>query len=383
MVTWPCGAWRVAVYSNPYHEPQVCSAAPLLLTYDARTRTISSWSSHSGDPVQISAWSSHSSRELGGCREGDGPIVDGGVSGGGKDVGGGNGCGAGDAGDAVGYAVGYAVGDAARTTGDVGDAAEEERGARPLLSVYGSQAVLALGSKLMWLGAPHLPQAWLRRQRECETQLLQAARMQLPLATDSFVCKLVRAWLQLGPPADSPATADALTLRVVASGPSSVAVVFDGLPSGQVRQAPLEHPLGALLRARVGAFVARFAASRGGTAADGCGAGCGVNGGGGGGGDGGGGDDGGSGGSGDCGGGGGSGDGGNGEAAAAVKALHATTTMLTACVAASLPQLHGHGRSVKKVRTIVSNMATVYLVACHTLVGTACGSIYLHYIVWL
>ena len=43
-----------------------------------------------------------------------------------------------------------------------------------------------------------------------------------------LVCKLVRAWLQLGPPADSPATADALTPRVVASGPSSVAVVFVG-----------------------------------------------------------------------------------------------------------------------------------------------------------
>ena len=139
------------------HAPQICSAAPLLLTYDARTRTISSWSSHSGgEPVQIpiSTWSS---RELGGCREGDGPMVYGAVPGEGRDVpGGGNGCvvgGAGVAGDAVGDA-----GDA----GGLGDAEEEELGARPLLSAYGSQAVLALGGKLMWLGAPHLPQAQLR-----------------------------------------------------------------------------------------------------------------------------------------------------------------------------------------------------------------------------
>ena len=84
----------------------------------------------------------------------------------GKD-GGGNGCvvgGAGGAGDAVGDAVGDArdaVGDAGGA-GGAGDAGEEELGARPLLSAYGSQAVLALGGKLVWLGAPHLPQAQLR-----------------------------------------------------------------------------------------------------------------------------------------------------------------------------------------------------------------------------
>ena len=80
----------------------------------------------------------------------------------GKD-GGGNGCvvgGAGGAGDAVGDAR-DAVGDAGGA-GGAGDTGEEELGARPLLSAYGSQAVLALGGKLVWLGAPHLPQAQLR-----------------------------------------------------------------------------------------------------------------------------------------------------------------------------------------------------------------------------
>ena len=306
-----------------YHLPfttltmhQVCSAAPLVLTYDARTRTISSWSSHSGEPVQNLAWSF---REIRGAREGDGPIVSGGVTGD-ADGEGSNGCAAGDKGD---------KGDAA---GDVGDAAEEERGARPLLSVYGSQAVLALGSKLTWLGAPHLPQAWLRRQRECEAQLLQAARMQLPLAADSFVCKLVRAWLQLGPPTDSPQKKAAWLCWAVAS-PRSVSLSVTAPSStpaaaaGQVRLETLEHPLGVLLRARVSAFTARFTASRGGAAtkgeacygadggADGGGNGGGVDGGGddvcGGGGGGGGGGDGGGGGGGD---GGGEGEGGGDEA---------------------------------------------------------------------
>ena len=104
--------------------------------------------------IPISTWSS---RELGGCREGDGPMVHGAVPGEGRDLpGGGNGCVVGGAGG-----VGDAVGDAGDAGGS-GDAEEEELGARPLLSAYGSQAVLALGGKLMWLGAPHLPQAQLR-----------------------------------------------------------------------------------------------------------------------------------------------------------------------------------------------------------------------------
>ena len=202
--------------------------------------------------------------------------------------------------------------------------------------------------------------------------------MQLPLAADSFVCKLARAWLHIDHATPQWTAEVKLTWAVRTVADQLVKLTWAvGPPTdrpGQVRQESTEHPLGALLRARVGAFAARFAASRGGAVHEGgasCGDDCGadrggnsscVGGDGGGEGRGGGGSAGdGDGGGGDCGDGGdgvgggdvgGGGDGGSGEAANAVKALQATTTLLTACVAASLPQLHGHGRSVKKVRTI-------------------------------
>ena len=113
--------------------------------------------------------------------------------------------------------------------------------------------------------------------------------MQLPLAADSFVCKLARAWLHIehALPQWTAEVKFTWTVRTVADQLVKLTWAV-GPPAdrpGQVRQESTEHPLGALLRARVGAFAARFAASRGGAVHEGgascggddCGADCGGN----------------------------------------------------------------------------------------------------------
>ena len=107
--------------------------------------------------------------------------------------------------------------------------------------------------------------------------------MQLPLAADSFVCKLARAWLHIdhATPQWTAEVKLTWTVRIVADKLVKLTWAV-GPPTdrpGQVRQEITEHPLGALLRAHVGAFAARFAASRGGAVHEGgasCGDDCGA-----------------------------------------------------------------------------------------------------------